>query len=113
MKPIIKELAEKGKVAHPYVGASLIDKTIAEHYGFDADLKGGLLIMKLAKNGPLALAGAHTGDIILAFDGKKTSSVADLRDEINKHKAGDNVTVTILRNEREITLSVTLQEYPG
>ena len=93
--------------------ASLIDKTIAEHYGFDADLKGGLLIMKLAKNGPLALAGAHTGDIILAFDGKKTSSVADLRDEINKHKAGDNVTVTILRNEREITLSVTLQEYPG
>ena len=113
VKPIIKELAEKGKVAHPYVGASLIDKTIAEHYGFDADLKGGLLIMKLAKNGPLALAGAHTGDIILAFDGKKTSSVADLRDEINKHKAGDNVTVTILRNEREITLSVTLQEYPG
>ena len=113
VKPIIKELAEKGKVAHPYVGASLIDKTIAEHYGFDADLKGGLLIMKLAKNGPLALAGAPTGAIILAFDGKKTSSVADLRDEINKHKAGDNVTVTILRNEREITLSVTLQEYPG
>ena len=113
VKPIIKELAEKGKVAHPYVSASLIDKTIAEHYGFDADLKGGLLIMKLAKNGPLALAGAHTGDIILAFDGKKTSSVADLRDEINKHKAGDNVTVTILRNEREITLSVTPQEYPG
>lgn len=39
--------------------------------------------------------------------------MADLRDEINKHKAGDNVAVTILRNEQEITLSVTLQEYPG
>ena len=113
VKPIIKELAEKGKVAHPYVGASLIDKTIADHYGFDADLKGGLLIMKLTQNGPLALAGARTGDIILAFDGRKMSSVADLRDEINKHKAGDNVAVTILRNEQEITLSVTLQEYPG
>ena len=113
VKPIIKELAEKGKVAHPYVGASLIDKTIADHYGFDADLKGGLLIMKLTQNGPLALADARTGDIILAFDGRKMSSVADLRDEINKHKAGDNVAVTILRNEQEITLSVTLQEYPG
>lgn len=113
VKPIVKELAETGKVAHPYVGASLIDKTIAAHYGFDADLHDGLMIMKLVRRGPLDLAGARTGDIITAFTGKKTETVADLRDAMNQHKAGDTVTVTVLRNGRSLDLSVTLQEYPG
>ena len=113
VKPIIKELAEKGKVAHPYIGASLIDKTIAEHYGFDADLHGGLMIMKLVKQGPMARAGAQPGDIITALDGKKTESVADLRDAMNQHKAGDTVSITIYRNGQTRDLAVTLQEYPG
>lgn len=112
VKPIIQELAQKGHVAHPYVGASLIDKDIAQHYGFDVDLQGGLFIMKLTQNGPLALAGARPGDIITKFNGTKVDSITTLRDEIAKHKVGDDVTVTLLRDGMERTLSITLQEYP-
>jgi len=112
VKPIISELASKGRVAHPYVGASLIDKEIAAHYGFDADLQGGLFIMKLAKNGPLANAGARTGDIIIKFDGENVSTVADLRAKLAQHKVGDTVKIVIRRSDSERTLNVTLQEYP-
>ena len=112
VKPIIKELAAKGRVAHPYVGASLIDKDIANHYGFDMDLHDGLFIMKLSKGGPLARSGARTGDIITEFNGVKVHTVAALRDEIAKHHVGDQVNITILRNEIQMTLAVTLQEYP-
>ena len=112
VKPIIKELAAKGRVAHPYVGASLIDKDIAKHYGFDMDLHEGLFIMKLSKGGPLARSGARTGDIITEFNGVKVHTVTALRDEIAKHQVGDQVNITILRNETQMTLAVTLQEYP-
>ena len=112
VKPIIKELAYKGRIAHPYVGASLIDADIAKHYGFDMDLHGGLFIMKLSKGGPLARAGARTGDIITEFNGIKVKTVADLRNEIAKKQVGDQVNITILRNENQMTLAVTLQEYP-
>ena len=112
VKPIIKELAEKGRVAHPYVGASLIDAEIAKQYGFDMDLHGGLFIMKLSKNGPLARAGARTGDIITEFNGVKVQTVAALRNEISKNKVGDQVNITVLRNENQMTLAVVLQEYP-
>ena len=112
VKPIIKELASKGRIAHPYVGASLIDADIAKHYGFDMDLHGGLFIMKLTKGGPLARAGARTGDIITEFNGIKVKTVADLRNEIAKKQVGDQVNITILRNENQMTLAVTLQEYP-
>ena len=112
VKPIIKELASKGRVAHPYVGASLIDAGIAKQYGFDMDLHGGLFIMKLSKGGPLARAGARTGDIITEFNGVKVQTVAALRDEIAKHQVGDQVNITVLRNENQMTLAVVLQEYP-
>ena len=112
VKPIIKELASKGRVAHPYVGASLIDAQIAKQYGFDMDLHGGLFIMKLSKGGPLARAGARTGDIITEFNGVKVQTVAALRDEIAKHQVGDQVNITVLRNENQMTLAVVLQEYP-
>ncbi len=112
VKPIVKELASKGRVAHPYVGASLIDAGIAKQYGFDMDLHGGLFIMKLSKGGPLARAGARTGDIITKFNGVKVNTVMALRDEIAKHQVGDQVNITVLRNENQMTLAVVLQEYP-
>ncbi len=112
VKPIIKELASKGRVAHPYVGASLIDADVAKQYGFDMDLHDGLFIMKLSKGGPLARAGARTGDIIIEFNGVKVKTVTALRDEIAKHKVGDQVNITLLRNENQMTLAVVLQEYP-
>ena len=112
VKPIVKELASKGRVAHPYVGASLIDAGIAKQYGFDMDLHGGLFIMKLSKGGPLARAGARTGDIITEFNGVKVNTVMALRDEIAKHQVGDQVNITVLRNENQMTLAVVLQEYP-
>ena len=76
------------------------------------DLHGGLFIMKLSKGGPLARAGARTGDIITEFNGVKVQTVVALRDEIAKHKVGDQVNITVLRNENQMTLAVVLQEYP-
>lgn len=111
-KPILTALAKQGRVIRPYIGASLIDKEFAERYGFDVDVHGGLLIMKLVARGPLASAGIQTGDIITKFAGEKVSKVAEIRAKIAEHKVGDKVDVTILRNGTEMTKNVTLQEVP-
>ena len=111
-KPILTALAKQGRVIRPYVGASLVDKEFADRYGFDVDVHGGLLIMKLVQGGPLAAAGIQTGDIITKFAGEKVSKVAELRAKIAEHKVGDKVEVTILRNGNEMTKTVVLQEYP-
>jgi serine protease Do len=111
-KPILAALAKQGRVIRPYIGASLIDKDFAERYGFDVDVHGGLLIMKLVARGPLASAGIQTGDIIVKFAGEKVSKVAEIRAKIAEHKVGDQVEVTILRNGTEMTKNITLQEVP-
>lgn len=48
-KPILDELAKKGRVVRPYIGASLVDKDIANRYGFDIDLHDGIFVRRFGK----------------------------------------------------------------
>ena len=111
-KPIIKQLAEQGRVVRPYLGVSLIDNTLAERFGFNIDLRGGLFVAKLFQNGPAYQGGIRPNDIITKFNGTKVDSVAALRDALNKCQVGQTVPVTILRGDTEVDKNVTLTEMP-
>ena len=111
-KPILDELAHHGRIARPYIGASLIDKDISARYGFDLDLHGGIFVMKIVTGGPVYNAGMRPGDIILTFDGAKVETVPDLRAKLVEKKVGDVVEIVVLRAGIERSLQVTLQEMP-
>ena len=111
-KPILDQLADKGRVARPYLGASLIDKEVADRFGFDLDLHGGVFIAKVVKDSPASKAGISSGDVILEFNGEKVSTIKGLRELIAKCAVGDKVKVVIMRSGSEITKTVTLQEVP-
>ncbi len=111
-KPILDELANHGRIARPYIGASLIDKDISDRYGFDLDLHGGIFVMKIVTGGPVYNAGMRPGDIILSFDGAKVETVPELRGKLAEKKVGDTVAIVVLRAGIERTLQVTLQEMP-
>ena len=51
-KPILEALAKNGRVARPFLGASLIDEETAQRLGFGLDLRGGLFVAKLVAGGP-------------------------------------------------------------
>jgi len=111
-KPILKELAEKGRVVRPYLGVSLLDKNLAQRLGFDLDLRGGLFVVKMFQNGPAYRGGIRPNDIIVKFNGTKVDTVADLREALGKCQVGEQVPVTILRGDEEVTKTVTLTEMP-
>lgn len=111
-KPILDELSQHGRIARPYIGASLIDKDISARYGFDLDLHGGIFVMKIVTGGPVYNAGMRPGDIILTFDGAKVETVPELRTKLAEKKVGDTVAIVVLRAGIERSLQVTLQEMP-
>lgn len=111
-KPILQELATKGRVVRPYLGVSLLDKNLAQRLGFDLDLRGGLFVVKLFQNGPAYRGGIRPNDIIVKFNGTAVDTVADLRDALGKCQVGEQVPVTILRGDEEVTKTVTLTEMP-
>ena len=53
------------------------------------------------------------GDIIVAFDGKKISSIEQLRDAISGKKPGDKVRLVIYRDASRTSVTVTLGRQPA
>lgn len=111
-KPILAELATKGRVARPFIGASLIDKNVVAKYNINVNLEGGLYVAKLYQGGPAWKGGIRENDIITKYNGEKVTSVAQLREMLNASGIGAKVKVTVLRNGQEVTRDLTLEEMP-
>ena len=58
-------------------------------------------------------AGVQAGDVMTSFDGKDLASTTELQAELNRKRAGDEVTVSGWRGGRELDLTVTLDEKPA
>ena len=52
------------------------------------------------------------GDIIVSFEGKKISSIDQLRDAIAGREPGDKVSLTIYRDAKKTSVTVTLGRQP-
>jgi len=52
------------------------------------------------------------GDIIVAFDGRKISSIEQLRDAVAGRQPGDKVTLVIYRDAKKTSVTVTLGRQP-
>ena len=50
------------------------------------------------------------GDLIVAVDGQAVSDPQDINALMDKHQAGDTISVTIYRGRREMTLKLILGE---
>jgi S1-C subfamily serine protease len=50
------------------------------------------------------------GDLIVAIDGKQVSDPEDISALMDKHQAGDTVSVAIVRGKKQMTLKLILGE---
>jgi S1-C subfamily serine protease len=50
------------------------------------------------------------GDLIVAIDGQQITEPQDISVVMDKHQAGDVISVTVLRGHRQITLKLQLGE---
>ncbi|MDP2936118.1 MAG: trypsin-like peptidase domain-containing protein, partial [Dehalococcoidia bacterium] len=112
-KPVLEELVSKGKMAKPWIGATV--HAIAPGFvgGRDLPMAEGLMVTGVASGSPAAQAGIDNGDIIIAADGFPLTLPSELLRVISGHKIGDKMRLTIVSpdgNERNV--NVILAEMP-
>jgi membrane-associated protease RseP (regulator of RpoE activity) len=72
----------------------------------------GVIVQQVFADSPAHEAGVKRGDIIKAFEGNDVRTIADLVTALGDKAPGDQVTLTLLRDDEEMTLQVTLGERP-
>ncbi len=124
-KAVISDLVTLGRVRRPSLGIRTlpIGPELAQEMGLPSDY--GILIVQVIPGGSAQRAGLRGGnerayignipvmiggDLIVAIDGEPVSDQQDLSHEMNKHRAGDTVTLTIFRGKRKMDVKVTLDE---
>ena len=58
--------------------------------------------------GPAEAAGIQTGDIITKVDDTRTETIDILSNYIKSKQIGDTVTLVVIRNGEQISITVTL-----
>ncbi len=128
-KRILDDLLAKGAYAHPFVGIGTAEITSTIAGTLSLPVKEGLLVQSVDPNsaaGRIGLrggteqqeAGARRimagGDIIVAIDGKSLRRPEDFVSylELNK-KAGEEVTLSIIRDGQQRDVTLTLGERPA
>ena len=109
VKEIINDLIEHGYVTgKPYLGIQVQDvSSEAQRYGISA----GAAVLYVADGSCAQEAGLQVNDIIVAIDDTAIDSSSALTAALSSnYKAGDTVTLTVIRNQQQVQLSVTLDE---
>jgi S1-C subfamily serine protease len=112
---IVPELIRSGKVTRPGMGIQIAEDQIAERLGVT-----GVLVVDVVQGSAAAKAGlrptrreasgrVRLGDVITAIDGKKVESSNELFLVMEKHKVGDTINVTLLRDGKTVQAKVTLE----
>jgi DegP2 peptidase. Serine peptidase. MEROPS family S01B len=115
---VVPQLIAQGRYVHPALGIQIdagLNERMVRAFGTP-----GVYVLKVSPGSAAAAAGLQgaqitrdgrvvPGDIITAIDGKPVDGVSRYLSRLDELKVGDNVILTIMRDERQIDLQATLQ----
>ncbi|MFF8803948.1 S1C family serine protease [Streptomyces omiyaensis] len=110
-KRVAEELINTGKATHPVIGVSLDMQFNGD--GARVGDKGKDGTASVTPGGPAAKAGLRPGDVITKVDGQRVHNGEELIVKIRAHRPGDKLALTLTRDGRELTRTVTLGSAQG
>jgi serine protease Do len=116
-KKILEEVKKYGKIKIPFLGIRyiILDKEISEANKLQVDY-GALIVREtlgeppIVKGSAAEKAGLKEFDIILEIDGEKITVDNTLAEILQRHEIGEEVSLKILREGKEINLKAKLEE---
>jgi 2-alkenal reductase len=107
---VSEQLIKQGYVSRPYLGINWQPITPRVAAIYRLPVQYGVYITDVARNSPASQAGLQVGDIITRIDDIAIDETHAYINTLFQYAAGDQVTLTINRNGREIQVQVTLGE---
>ncbi len=103
-------------IARPYLGVTLSDTQYSRNDGnnsfwffnWGSAAKKGVFIQTVEQGSPAAKAGIQSGDRIVKVNDKEVEDVSHFKYELYKYQIGEEINLTIERNEKQQVVKVKL-----
>ncbi|MEO1001908.1 MAG: trypsin-like peptidase domain-containing protein [Cyanobacteria bacterium J06638_7] len=117
---VADQLASGGQVVHPYLGLQLVALTARRARENNRDPaallqlpeRDGALVQRVLENSPAATTGLRRGDLVVSVAGQPIRDPAALLQRVDRSEVGQPLAITVLRNQRELTLSISPAPLP-
>jgi len=109
---VVASLAENGEVVRGWLGVAIQEVTASLAQGFGLKEAKGVLVSEVMSGSPAELAGFSRGDVIIAFGDEAIMDTNQLRNVVADTRVGEQITVRIIRNKKEIALEVLIEAQP-
>jgi len=110
---VVEDFMKYGMVQRAYLGIMIRD--INGDLMKDKHLKisEGAFVDSITEKSAAGQAGIKTGDVVVSVDNVPIEKSADLLEQIGRHRPGDQVSVTVNRNGKELSYNITLANQKG
>jgi putative serine protease PepD len=105
---IAKQLIDNGVAAHAYLGVTPQDGSASD----GSATRAGAEVTSVGDDTPASKAGLNEGDVIVAVNGDPVDSADSLIGHVREKSAGDEVTLTVLRDGKSVEIKATLAAKP-
>lgn len=113
VQKVVADIREYGEVQRALLNVSIgeVNAETAKKYGLDKI--EGVYIVTAQPGGAADLAGIKDKDVITSVDGIDVNSVAELQEQIGKHRPGDKIVLVVKRDNKKKPFNVTLRNKHG
>ncbi|MDU1269151.1 MAG: trypsin-like peptidase domain-containing protein, partial [Escherichia coli] len=108
-------LQTDASINHGNSGGALVGREIAPLHAQSGgiDQLQGIVVNEVSPDGPAANAGIQVNDLIISVDNKPAISALETMDQVAEIRPGSVIPVVVMRDDKQLTLQVTIQEYPA
>jgi len=110
---VVKQLKLNGSVKRGWLGVYIQEITHEIAQSFNLKKPVGALVSQVIANSPAEKSGFKAGDVILSFNKKPILDSSDLPPLVGRVPVGTRAKVDILRNGKQKTLQVMIEELPS
>ncbi|MDU8924855.1 DegQ family serine endoprotease [Pasteurellaceae bacterium LIM206] len=110
---LVAQILEYGEVRRGLLGIKGGELNADLAKAFNIDAQQGAFVSEVIPGSAADKAGLKAGDVIIAMNGQKISSFAEMRAKIATSGAGKEINLTYLRDNKTENVKVTLQADDG
>ena len=118
---VTNKLLANGEVIHPYLGAQLVllNERIAKEHNQDPNAliflpeRAGALVQSVIPQSPAEEGGLRRGDLVINAAGNKINDPRSLLMQVENAQIGKPFELEVVRNNKEINLSIKPAALPG
>lgn len=108
VKPIIEAYLKEDKFEEASLGIFAYDKNVIPYLDEKLEVTKGIYVAQISLDSAASKTSLKIGDIITKIDDLELNKMCDLRCYIYTKNPGDEATLTVLRNNKEQQIKVTL-----